>query len=165
MILGKGDIAGVLIDNEDLLFFASGVSNSRCEDKLEYKREVDMLSKLPVTKRIVYFSSLSIFDKNTRYTRHKIRMEGLVKKWFPLYCIIRIGNITWGNNPNTFLNFIRAKMEAGEPFEVRDEMKYMVEKDEFLFWIAKIPNFNCEINIPGQTLSVQQAINKYILSK
>lgn len=165
MILGRGDIASVLPDNEELVFFACGVSNSRCEDKTEYKREIETLSKLPVTKRIVYFSSLSIFDKNTRYTRHKLNMESKVKEWFPMYCIIRLGNITWGNNPNTFLNFIRAKMEAGEAYTVFDEVKYMVEKDEFLHWIAKIPNFNCEMNIPGTTMTVQQAINKYILNK
>jgi hypothetical protein len=38
MIIGKGSIAKVLKDRNDLLFFASGVSNSSCIDEKEYDR-------------------------------------------------------------------------------------------------------------------------------
>jgi hypothetical protein len=36
MIIGNGNIAKVLKDRDDLIFFASGVSNSSCEDQNEY---------------------------------------------------------------------------------------------------------------------------------
>jgi len=161
MIVGTGDIASVLPDRDDLLFFASGVSNSSCTDQKEFDREAQKLFALERTGdiRLVYFSTLSIYEKNTLYIRHKREMEKVVKEWFPKYCIIRIGNIAWGKNPNTFINYITAKIKAGEPYEIRDEWKYIVTKDEFLHWINLIPNFNTEMNIPGERMKAQEAIN------
>ena len=40
MIVGNGNIAKVLKDRDDLVFFASGVSNSSCTDEKEYEREL-----------------------------------------------------------------------------------------------------------------------------
>ena len=43
---------------------------------------------------------------------------------FENYNIIRIGNITWGTNPNTFLNYIKNKMKNNkrEPVIVHKEI-------------------------------------------
>ena len=38
MIIGKGDIASILIDREDVIFFASGVSNSSEIRQSEFER-------------------------------------------------------------------------------------------------------------------------------
>jgi len=162
MIIGSGDIASVLPDRDDLLFFASGVSNSSCTDQKEFDRELLLLTDLDRSRRVVYFSSLSIYEKDTPYTRHKKAMEDEVKSRFYNWCIIRIGNITWGKNPNTFINYITAKIKAGEPYEIRDEWKYIVTKDEFLHWISLIPNFNTEMNIPGERMKVQDAITRFM---
>ena len=45
MIIGNGNIARALkdIDRDDLLFFASGVSNSQEDRESEYKREMELL--------------------------------------------------------------------------------------------------------------------------
>ena len=45
MIIGNGNIAKVLIDRDDLVYFASGTSNSSCVDKLEFERELEMRKK------------------------------------------------------------------------------------------------------------------------
>jgi len=159
MIVGHGDIAGVLPDKEDLLFFASGVSDSSCTDQREFGREHDLLAEQGEERRVVYFSTLSIYEKDTPYTDHKRDMEHWVREWFPKYCIIRIGNIAWGKNPNTFINYIYAKIKAGEPYEIRDEWKYILTKDEFLYWINLIPDFNTEMNIVGERMKAQLAID------
>lgn len=167
MIIGNGNIAGVLKNRADVadgrLYFASGISNS-CETReSEYEREKDLLLKQDFSSHIVYFSSLAVFEKDTRYFRHKREMETLVKSNFKTWTIIRIGNISWGNdNPHTIINFLRNKIKKGEPIEVRDEYKYIVDKKEFLYWINMIPSWSCEMGIPGERLKVSEIIVKYV---
>lgn len=157
MVIGNGDIASVLPERDDLLFFASGVSNSQCTDEREYAREVRLLLKQDDRAHIVYFSSLATLFSDTRYTQHKRYMEALVRERFPNWTIIRIGNIDWGENPNTLINYLRSHPEA----EIRDEYRYIVSQDEFLYWINAIPDWSCEMNIPGQRLKVKKVKEKY----
>lgn len=157
MIVGGGDIASVL-PKSNLLFFASGVSNSRCADEKEYQREINLLLEQPKTAHIVYFSSLAIFYSDTRYTRHKLDMEAMVKLNFPSYTIIRLGNIDWGSNPHTLINYLRAHPNA----EIKDEWRYVTDKKEFLHWINLIPGWNAEISIPGRRMKVQEIYDEFI---
>lgn len=157
MIIGNGDIASVLPNREDLLFFAAGVSNSQETRESEYDRDKDLLLKQDRNKHIVYFSSLSIFYSNTRYTKHKRIMEFLVKNCFENYTIIRIGNITWGTNPNTLINFFKAHPKA----KIKDEYRYVCDKDEFLHWINLIPKWGVEMNIPGRRMKVADIKREY----
>lgn len=139
MILGHGDIASVLKDRDGALFFACGVSNSQNIDRKEFKREKGLLLECPKSFCLFYFSTISIFYKDTPYTRHKKMMEQLVKSNFNNYNIIRIGNISWGKNPNTFLNFLRAKKKADEPYELLDEYRYIVSEEELLLLTDNLP--------------------------
>jgi len=157
MIIGDGDIASILPHREDLLFFASGVSNSKETRESEYLRELKLLCRQYKTKHIVYFSSLSIFYANNRYQQHKRAMEALIKEKFFKYTIIRIGNITWGKNPHTLINYLKAHPKA----EIKDVYRYICDKEELLHWINLIPSWSCEMNIPGQRLKVAEIVKKY----
>jgi hypothetical protein len=75
MIIGKGSIASILQDRDDLVFFASGVSNSTCTDENEYEREFNLLKTIQTDQHVVYFSNLGVYYKNDRYTQHKIDIE------------------------------------------------------------------------------------------
>lgn len=164
MIIGHGDIASVLPDRDNLLFFASGVSNSQETRESEYEREKRLLLAqfhYPEGQHLVYFSSLSIFYADTRYVRHKKEMEILVRLNFSPYTIIRLGNITWGTNPHTLINFIRGKILKYEPVEIQDTYRYIITKEELLHWIAMIPPWSCEINIPGRMLTVRKIVTEY----
>ncbi len=162
MIIGNGDIAKVLKDREDRLYFASGVSNSKEKRRSEYEREKKLLLAQDNYRHIVYFSSLSIFYTDTLYAQHKRRMERLVKENFPHWTIIRIGNITWGNNPNTIINYFRDKFYHHEKVEVIDAYRYIIEKEEFIHWINLIPDWNCEMNLTGKMLTIKQVIELYV---
>lgn len=157
MIVGNGDLASVLTERDDLLFFASGVSNSGDIPESEYRREIALLSQQPRNKRLVYFSSLAVFYSESRYARHKRAVEDTIKKYSKYYCIVRIGNIDWGTNPHTLINYLRAHPGA----EIKDEYRFIVNQDEFLFWINMIPPWNCEINIPGKRMTIQEVKNEY----
>lgn len=162
MILGKGDIASVLTDREDRLYFACGVSNSRETRESEYQREIDLLMSQDKKRHLVYFGSLSIFYTDTRYAQHKRRMENLIKGNFRRYTIVRIGNITWGSNPNTIINFFRNELKAGRELVIKDAYRYVVDKEEFLYWINMIPDWNCEMNVTGRRMSIKQIVEELV---
>jgi dTDP-4-dehydrorhamnose reductase len=165
LIVGKGDIASVLTDREDRIYFASGVSNSGEEDESAYKRERELLYSFRELceyerKKLIYFSSLCVFYSSSRYAMHKRYMEVRVKEYFPDFAIMRIGNITWGNNPHTLINFIKGKIAEGKDVVARDVCRYLVGKEEFLHWINLIPKWNCEINITGKMITVHEIIEE-----
>jgi hypothetical protein len=164
MIIGNGDIASVIKDRDGAIFFASGVSKSNETSEKEYDRERNLLLGQDKSKCIFYFSSITIdFTEQlekSRYLRHKKEMEDLIKANFQNYNIIRIGNITWGNNPNTFLNFIKNKLENNEPVNIRrGELKYMLDKDQFSLIIDNLPlNGKNQISIFGKVVRVEDLI-------
>ncbi len=125
-IIGHGDIASILTDKSDRTYFASGVSNSQETRESEYFREKKLLLSMPHNRHLVYFSSLCIFYSNTRYAKHKREMEDLVILNFKPYTIIRMGNITWGTNPHTLINFIGNKIRKHEPFEIQNVYRALV---------------------------------------
>lgn len=160
-VVGNGDIASILPDRDDLLFFASGVSNSREDRQSEFDRERELLLAQPKDEHLVYFGSLSIFYYDTPYTSHKLDMEATVAANFPRHTIIRIGNITWGDNPNTIINYFKMQMKLGNKFPIKNEYRYVIDLDEFLHWIDLIPlDFNCEINTPGRRMKVSEIVSE-----
>lgn len=160
MIVGHGDIASVIVDTGKL-FFASGVSNSAETRKEEFDREVRLLMDQDPEEHLVYFSSLSVFYSDTPYANHKRNMEGFVQAR-KSYTIVRLGNITWGTNPRTLLNVLRTKILHKDPYEVQPVYRYVVSQDEFQHWMALIPWWNCEMNIPGERLLVQQIVDRIL---
>lgn len=157
-IVGTGDIASVLKDRDDFIFFASGVSNSKETRQEEFSREFRLLKDQKRDKRLVYFSSLSILYADTPYAHHKRFMESAVKDLFHDYCIIRLGNISWGKNPHTLINYLKANPKA----EIQDVYRYVIDKEEFLYWMDMIPNWNIEMNCPGQWMKVKDIKKKYV---
>lgn len=147
MVIGHGDIASVLIDREDITFFASGVSDSKCSDPTKFKREENLLKEQPRHVHLVYFSTLSIYYNHSPYVAHKKRMEQLVKDLFQSYTIVRIGNISWGENPNTLINYLKAHPEA----EVQKTYRHVVDKEEFQYWMGMIlVKQRNEMNVSGK---------------
>ena len=113
MIIGNGNVARVLEDRDDLVFFASGVSNSSCTDENEYERELNLLKTVPTDKHVVYFSNLGIYYKEDRYTQHKIDMEEYIRTHYNTYTIVRIEVCEWVNNPTTILNVFKSLLTQG----------------------------------------------------
>ena len=151
MIIGNGDIAKVLTDKEDIIYFCSGVSNSREERPIEFEREMKLLLQQPRNKHLVYFSSLSIYYAKTEYARHKRIMEKTIRNHWESFTIVRLGNIDWGINPNTLINYLKAHPDA----TVQNVYRHIVSIDEFKYWLGliKVGTQN-EMNIPGKMVYV-----------
>ncbi len=119
MIIGNVMMAKAMqkIDNDDLLIFASGVSNSLETDEKAYLREYHLLQKTIEkypTKKLIYFSTCSIYDsskKDTEYIKFKLKIEQFIKENSNNYIIFRVGNVVGkGGNPNTLINFLKNSM-------------------------------------------------------
>lgn len=147
-------------DREGALFFASGISNSSALlDDPGFKREIELFRQQPADLCIFYFSTISIFYKESPYTSHKKKMEQLIRANFNNYNIIRIGNISWDKNPNTFINALREKRYRGEEFVVFDEFRWMINKEELLLITNNLPlKGQNEINIFGKMAKVKDLI-------
>ena len=66
-------------------------------------------------------------------------MENIIRSNWNNYNIIRLGNIDFGTNPNTFINFLKAKKAAGEPYELLDEWRYLISQDELILLTQNLP--------------------------
>lgn len=162
MIIGDGVIAKALKnkDKDDIIFFASGVSDSNEKRESEYIREKSLLMQQDKSKHLVYFSTLSIFYKDSRYTQHKREMEKTIMAYFDTYTIIRLGNPTWGENKVHLIPFLKDKIEKGEDIDIQDVYRYPLDLEEFLYWIDLIPEWSCEMNITGRILKVKDIVQE-----
>jgi hypothetical protein len=161
-------MAMVLVDVEDndLLFFASGVSDSKEVRQREFFRERDLLLDQDKNSHLVYFSSLGAMNPTTEYLIHKRNMELLIDRTFHSNTIVRIGNITWGNNPNTIINYLKRRISSGESFNIRDEYKHLISREELIYWMHKIPkDRNVQMNLTGRMVKVSKIVEEIISGK
>ena len=158
-IIGHGDIASVLTDRVDRIYFASGVSNSSCDDWNEFQREKKLLMEQSKFAHLVYFSTLSIYYADTPYTRHKKTMERLVKDNFSVSTIVRIGNITWGKNPHTLINYLKDRIKTKQSYKAREVYRHIIDKEDFKYWVEMIPDWSTEMNLTGLKLTVPQIVD------
>lgn len=115
MIIGNGLIANAFrdYDQEDIIFFASGVSNSLETKISEFQREENLIRKTlseNPSKLFIYFSTCSIYDSSksdSAYVNHKLQMEHIISHEAPTYLIARVSNaVGKGGNPNLLMNYL-----------------------------------------------------------
>ena len=115
MIIGNGLIANLFRENdrENVVFFASGVSNSLETEKSAFLREENLLRKTleeNPEKIFIYFSTCSLYDSSKNgsfYVNHKLRMEQIVEELSRNFLILRVSNaVGKGGNPNLLMNYL-----------------------------------------------------------
>lgn len=128
MIIGNGLLANSFThyrDYDDLIIFASGVSDSKCTSLNDFQREEKLLIKTieeNPNKKIIYFGTCSVYDKDlskSEYVIHKLKMEGVVTNLHDNFLILRLPNIVGsGGNPNTVFNFLYNQIRTSKPFDL-----------------------------------------------
>jgi hypothetical protein len=161
-IIGRGDIASVIPDRPDRLYFAAGVSNSGETRESEYQREYDLLVDVPSSFHVVYFSSLCVFYGDSRYARHKQEMEQVVQETFRTSTIMRLGAITWGSNPYTLINYMRARHAAKLTLDIQDVYRVVHTLADFQYALSIIPNWSCEMHAPGRLMKVADIVSTFV---
>ncbi|BAF72481.1 sugar nucleotide-binding protein [Sulfurovum sp. NBC37-1] len=140
MIVGNGQIASALkeCDRDDVVYFASGVSDSTCKDERAFDKEKELLVKMLSNhkdKTFIYFSSCVItvpeYPKNVYY-RHKIQMEEIIKNNTENYYIFRLPQL-FGKlkKHKTLINFIYFSIIENKSFEIyKNAYRYVLEIDD-----------------------------------
>ena len=127
MIVGNGLIASLFneYDNENVVFFASGVSNSLETRKQEFLREEHLVQKKLLEnpeKIFVYFSTCSIYDSSKNdslYVNHKLKIEQIIAHSAQKYLILRVSNaVGEGGNPNLLMNHLIHAVNTGKTIDV-----------------------------------------------
>lgn len=128
MIIGRGLVATAFAhawgSDQTTVIVAAGVSNSAETDPASFEREerlvCDVLAR-PWSGRIVYFGSCAVGspeERRTPYLDHKARMETRILE-DDRGQVFRLPQVVGaGGNPHTLTNFLRARIESGEPFDV-----------------------------------------------
>ena len=154
MVIGNGLMAKAFLQfNEDdsVIIFASGVSNSSQTAEEEYKREKALLHTCFSKKtKLIYFSTCSITDdsiQHTQYIHHKLEMENLIKKKQDSYLVLRLPNVVGkSSNPHTLTNFIYNQIISSHSFQVyAHSCRYLIDVDDVFNIISVLLN-NKNIN-------------------
>ncbi len=132
MIIGNGILANAVrsYDREDVIYFASGVSNSLEKNPAEFEREINLLQstieKYPDHK-LVYFSTCSIYDPtktDSPYVAHKVNVEKIITEQCKSFIIFRVGNaVGRGGNPNTLINFLKNSILSENRFTIHSNAR------------------------------------------
>ncbi len=139
MLVGNGLVANALVsykNNDHVIIFASGVSNSLACDVEQFRREEELISKYFISDALfIYFSTCSIYDPSlskSAYVLHKLRMEQLIERNFKKYLIIRLPTLVGKtDNPHTFFNSFVNKLKASAPITVyKNASRYLLDVDD-----------------------------------
>lgn len=142
MIVGRGLVARAFdsYNNDDkVLIYASGVSDSKCEDEKEYNREKDLLVHTinsNSSKHIIYISTCSIYNpavQDTAYVKHKLKMEGIVKELAKSFNLFRVSNLVGETTNNkTVFNFFKDHVKSGKHFYLWvNAYRNLIDSDDF----------------------------------
>ena len=128
MVVGSGMIAKAFssyASNNEVVIFASGVSNSASTKPSDFHREQELLEntmQLSAPGKLIYFSTCSIYDpslQDSAYVRHKLIMERLVESTAASYIIFRVSNpIGFTSNAHTVLNYFIEHIKTQSHFQV-----------------------------------------------
>ena len=136
MIIGNGMIAKGFEKfkyNNEVVVFASGVSNSEETSKAEFFREESILRKVlkgEGGKVFIYFGTCSVYDSqfNQRYyVEHKLKMEKIVQSKHSNYLIFRLPQVLGGNNKKQLIGFLFDKLRNSKLFSLYDIERNIID--------------------------------------
>jgi nucleoside-diphosphate-sugar epimerase len=128
MVIGNGMVAKSFYhfkERNDVVIFASGVSNSKSAVASEFEREKQLLHKViseNLEKKIIYFSTFNLYDpkeQNSPYCLHKLDMENFIALNVNNYTIFRLGHVA-GKSANDFtiLSFLYNAIKDNTKFNL-----------------------------------------------
>ena len=129
MIIGNGMLANAFKSSDAIekgvCIFASGVSNSHCNDVREFNREAELLQNKLASHNdpaaFVYFGTCSVYDPISQlqpYVLHKLEMEKLVQG-HPFGLIVRLPQVAGPHaSPHTLLAKLCESIRLGRIINV-----------------------------------------------
>ena len=146
MVIGNGMMAKVFNDHykddDSIVIFASGVSNSNEVSETQYVREKTLIEKCLIEhpdKKLIYFSSvIHLSGMKTRYLDHKREIESLLQQRSNNYLVIRLPQIVGhGGNKNNIVNYFDNCIKNDVVINVQiDTIRSIIDVDD-VFRIVK----------------------------
>lgn len=175
MVVGKGMIAKEFrsyTENDAVLIFGSGVSDSTNTDIREFEREMNLAKDtmaLHPEKLFVYFSTCSIYDSSMQqsaYVQHKISMENFIQENHPHFIIFRLSNpIGYTNNTHTVVNYFIDHLVKQQPFEVwKNASRNIIDVDDVFLVCHEIIKEKLFINSIVNVANPQNYPVNYIIA-
>ena len=136
-------------NDEDILIFASGISNSLETKQSEFDREFELLKTHAKTdKKFIYFSTISIFDPSlieSQYIIHKRKIENYIRENCKSFIVFRLPIVVANSdNENTFFNYFKNKIKTRKYLEVKNNAyRYLIDIDDI---VSEIPIFIKKFN-------------------
>ena len=126
--------------DQEVVIFASGVSDSLETDAAAFQRERDLLLRTRAAyprALLVYFGTCSVYDpdrRDTPYVRHKLEMESFLEAspgpWLVLRLPLALGH---GHRGHTLGRFLYEHIQRGETFEVwAGSTRYPIDVEDVL---------------------------------
>lgn len=164
MVIGNGLLSRAFMDysnNDQVVVFASGVSNSGETNILAFQRELDLLNYIIETKMdclLIYFSTTSIYDEHEftkPYVQHKIRMEEKIRKMTKNHVIFRLSNVVGqSQNKNTIFNFLAENIKCEMTIQLwKNAYRNLIDIDHVVENIDYLLRDKSNI-ITGSTLNI-----------
>jgi len=129
-------------DDDSIVIFASGVSNSNEVSETQYVREKTLIEKCLIEhpdKKLIYFSSvIHLSGMKTRYLDHKREIEYLLQQRSNNYLVIRLPQIVGhGGNKNNIVNYFDNCIKNDIVINVQiDTIRSIIDVDD-VFRIVK----------------------------
>ena len=183
MVVGDGMVAKSFCQydkRDDVVIFASGVSNSKIKIIEEFEKEYYLLKTTFIEnpgKKLVYFSTFNLYDpieRSSPYCVHKLNMEAYIKNTVPNYHIFRLGHVVGcSTNQYTILSFLYNAIKEGTSFnlwkfasrniiDIEDISKlcsYYIDNDIYLNQITDVCNIK-NTSVPDIVKIIEEMLNK-----
>ncbi len=148
MIIGYGFLANAFNDRigENLVVFASGVSDSACTDESSFLREEQLLLNTIADnhdKCLVYFSSCGVISEtllSVPYYRHKLKMEQIICATHSQYLIFRLPQVIGkSRNSKTLVNNFFDYVTDGQEITIqRFSKRYFIDIDHVVLFVNHV---------------------------
>lgn len=167
--IGQGMIATAFkntgLANDDLLIFASGVSDSQELSVEAFEKESsllrDAITRFPECK-IVYFSSCSVGLIDNPYYHHKAAMEEMVMRTAKRYLVCRLPQVVGMTRNATLVNHVAKRIRSGETVSVRaNAYRNLIGIDDVVRITLRLSGFpNMRIQVTnGKMMSMESIVN------
>ena len=147
MIIGNGMLAQEFTqykNDDSILIFAAGVSNSTECRESEFIREKKLLQnsiKNIENMKIIYFSTCSMYDEyfqKNAYTMHKLEMERLISCSNCSHTIFRLPQVLGSNNKHQLMGFLYEKIKNNQTFELYDIERNIIDSSDVKLLVTYI---------------------------
>ena len=126
VVIGNGLIArefSSIESSDDVLIFASGVSNSLENNPKVFLREAELIHAMVSKMRFshcVYFSTCSVESKDvTPYIQHKLNMEKIIAESFYSYDVFRLPQVVGMTRNSTLVRFLTKQIICGNTIHLQ----------------------------------------------